>query len=271
MDLGKRYSVVLFCVYLTFLTFCILFKGSLTYLQICMRAYENGEILQKLTNLHLFKNIGTTLSHWKNPWLMMNVLVNIALFLPLGIFFGRKLENKSRSGIIVAGAVGGGLSLCYELIQHVTGFGSFDVDDIVLNGTGALAGYGLLVFYRSYHKTSLPAWLRYVLIQVMINMTYLLCSTSFYYIFHMNNWISKMAGLLLAMAAGGGTMVQSAYTPDRKRLCLLFAGKCLQIFLMDWILVHWIPNGFGGLVLALLLWGLVLYVWYYIDNMVKRF
>lgn len=272
----NEYSIILFCIYLLCLTFGILFKGSLSYLKTCIRAYEEGVVLQELTNLHLFSNISTTLYHWKNPWLLMNFLVNIALFLPLGFFLGNQLQNRDRRGMVVAGIAGVAFSLFYELIQHVTGFGSFDVDDIVLNGAGTLAGYGLFVLEQIRDKRNIPVRLKYVLIQAVTNLVYFLCSTSLYYVFHINRDVSKGVGLLLAIGLSSWIWYRrltfrKAAEWSKKALCLFVFGKCLQIFIMEWLIEKWFPYGQVGLTLAMLLWMAILFMWYSVDKKIKTF
>ncbi|SET91139.1 VanZ family protein [Paenibacillus sp. NFR01] len=78
----------------------------------------------------------------KSAHSMVNLLGNIALFIPLGVFArllspGRRL---SLPGMLLRGL---GLSLLLECAQGVFAIGTFDVDDLLLNTLGALLGYGL--------------------------------------------------------------------------------------------------------------------------------
>ncbi len=269
-------SALLLCMYLLLLTFCILFKGSLSYLKLCIQAYKDTVVLQELDNFRFFANIGTSVYHWKNPWLMMNLLINIALFVPLGLFLGHYLHHIGWKGIVIAGAAGVAFSLCYELIQYTTGFGAFDVDDIVLNGTGAIAGYGFLAFVQIRDRWDVSDRIKYVLIQAITNLNYFLCSTSFYYLFHMNREISKSTGLMLAIGLSACIWYNRlAFWKEmgisKKTMGLLIAGKYVQIFIMEWFIGKWLPYGLGGLVLTILIWAVILLIWHSVDKKIKTF
>ncbi|MDI9469887.1 MAG: VanZ family protein [Bacillota bacterium] len=73
------------------------------------------------------------------PISLYNLIGNFALLLPLGIFLPQ-LDRKWRSGVAVF-ACGGMLSLGIETLQWLTGCRIFDIDDILLNSLGALAGW----------------------------------------------------------------------------------------------------------------------------------
>ena len=50
-----------------------------------------------------------------------------------------------------------GLSLCVETFQLITKVGSFDVDDLLLNTLGGLAGYIMFVVCAAVRRTGI--WL----------------------------------------------------------------------------------------------------------------
>ena len=70
-----------------------------------------------------------------------NILGNIILFVPMGIFL-RILFNKS-SGNQKTLIVSSLISLAIEILQLLVGR-CFDVDDIILNIFGSLLGYMLI-------------------------------------------------------------------------------------------------------------------------------
>lgn len=70
-----------------------------------------------------------------------NILGNIILFVPMGIFL-RILFNKS-SGDQKTLIVSSLISLAIEILQLLAGR-CFDVDDIILNIFGSLLGYMLI-------------------------------------------------------------------------------------------------------------------------------
>lgn len=74
-----------------------------------------------------------------------NVLGNIVIFVPLGgylsLFRNRQNANSNLLQIVI-------VSLLTEIIQGFTGIGAADIDDLILNSLGGLAGilgYRLLV------------------------------------------------------------------------------------------------------------------------------
>jgi glycopeptide antibiotics resistance protein len=72
--------------------------------------------------------------------IVLNILGNIIMFLPLGFFL--PLLWKKFSSPKAAVIFGAFLSLAIEITQSFS-FRGADIDDILLNTIGALAGYGL--------------------------------------------------------------------------------------------------------------------------------
>ena len=80
---------------------------------------------------------------------IINVVGNTAMFLPIGIIWPivfRKLDSHQK--VIAAGV---GFSACIEILQlpfdRVT-----DIDDLLLNSLGFLAGYGICLLVRILRK-----------------------------------------------------------------------------------------------------------------------
>ncbi|MBU8731203.1 VanZ family protein [Cytobacillus oceanisediminis] len=70
-----------------------------------------------------------------------NLAGNVAAFLPMGIFlpyFIRTLNRLKSFAVAMTFMI-----LSVEIIQLVTGRGSLDIDDFILNIIGALIGFGL--------------------------------------------------------------------------------------------------------------------------------
>ena len=68
---------------------------------------------------------------------LINILGNLALFIPLSIILINYFKFLTCSNIIFANFI---TSLSFELIQLSTGWGIFDVDDIFLNTLGGIIG-----------------------------------------------------------------------------------------------------------------------------------
>lgn len=82
-----------------------------------------------------------TLQTWLNP------LLNIAMFLPLGVLLPLAIKPFRRwYWILTAGA---GTSLVIELLQYILGLGQADVDDLICNTLGTMLGYCLCMLFVS--------------------------------------------------------------------------------------------------------------------------
>ena len=72
---------------------------------------------------------------------LKNLAGNVAAFLPMGIFlpyFIRTLNRLKSFAVAMTFMI-----LSVEILQLVTGRGSLDIDDFILNIIGALIGFGL--------------------------------------------------------------------------------------------------------------------------------
>lgn len=102
------------------------------------------------SRLHInFVPIKETMMMFKNNanLAMYNVIGNIVMFLPLGIFI--PLLFRKRDNIISILFYGFTGSLFIEINQLITGGRATDIDDIIFNTVGALLGY---VIYKMLYK-----------------------------------------------------------------------------------------------------------------------
>lgn len=86
---------------------------------------------------------------------LLNVVGNIAIFVPFGYFVSRYVNASKISHILLVGTI---TSLTVELVQLQIGR-SFDVDDILLNVIGSIIGF-LLFISISAIKKHLPKFFR---------------------------------------------------------------------------------------------------------------
>ena len=118
----------------------------LTLFVTLLRGEDNGF---REWNFHLFLA-------WKEAWnqftlkVWLNVLLNIALFLPLG-FLLPLLAKKFQNGWLML-ITGFGGSLIIELAQLALGRGMFDVDDLFTNTLGAMLGWALIMLLLTLIK-----------------------------------------------------------------------------------------------------------------------
>lgn len=87
----------------------------------------------------------------------INIIGNTVMFIPSGILLPVLYRELDRAWkVIGAGAL---MSLCIELIQLLFYVRTTDVDDLILNTAGCIAGYLIYVLARSiirrWHRTEL--------------------------------------------------------------------------------------------------------------------
>ena len=81
---------------------------------------------------------------------LVNLLGNVVLFIPLGIFLPQlwvKMRAFWKVFLVVTGLI-----LLVEALQLFALLGSCDVDDLILNVVGASMGYGLWKWWMSAEK-----------------------------------------------------------------------------------------------------------------------
>ena len=119
-------------VYFLFLLRIIIFKNGIN-----SYAYNY--------NLHFFDFINQWNNRGIDMTLLVNILGNITLFVPLSIILLNYCKCLNNINIIFINFF---TSLSFELIQLSTGWGTFGVDDILLNTIGGIIG---LIIYRLFN------------------------------------------------------------------------------------------------------------------------
>lgn len=136
---------LLFIAYIIFLIYFLLFSDW--YGRSGMEEYHYNLVLfQEIRRFWEYRDtVGTFAS-------MSNLLGNVLIFVPFGFFF--PMGSKRRSFFRTV-RLSFGISLAIELFQLISKVGCFDVDDLLLNTLGGIAGY---VFYVICTRI----WRRYV-------------------------------------------------------------------------------------------------------------
>ena len=80
----------------------------------------------------------------KTEW--RNIILNICMFVPLGIFIPLVSEKTKRFWIVYL--LGAGITCCIECFQLVTKRGVFELDDLLGNTAGTMIGYGIYRLVR---------------------------------------------------------------------------------------------------------------------------
>lgn len=145
---------LLFLLYVAVLLKLVLFKHSVTNSfrvgHLSLGIHPSGRMVEEISlgrllfrlqyaaNFVPFKTITNYLSGDSTLNAMRNIGGNIILFCPLGFLVPLILPRFSKVRHIAAIAFGA--SLLLELVQLLTGLGSFDVDDLLLNVLGGVLG-----------------------------------------------------------------------------------------------------------------------------------
>ncbi len=142
----KKYKLK---VWVCFLAYLLLLGYVLFYSSILGRE-EHADYRYNLTlfqEIGRYYHLGIRTGSWK--LFFLNVLGNIGVFVPFGIFLP-KLFSKCKN-VSLTVLLSFELSLCVEIAQLVTKVGSFDVDDLLLNTIGGLCGF-LFYTLRRWRK-----------------------------------------------------------------------------------------------------------------------
>ena len=83
---------------------------------------------------------------------LLNIIGNAAMFIPTGIIL--PVLYKRLNSFWKVTAAGFGLSLAIELLQLPFSVRATDIDDLLLNTLGCMAGYGVYRFFRR-HRASI--------------------------------------------------------------------------------------------------------------------
>ncbi len=152
---------VLYALYIYAVFKIILFKfGSIDTLflwQQLKRSLANPDmIIYRLQqgNIIPFHEISSTIHDVSNHGLF-NLIGNIVIFMPLGIFLGLMARSNHISylGVFLRSF---SFSLCLESAQLLLAIGSFDVDDLLLNAGGGVLGFIGFRLYSSLIGNYIP-------------------------------------------------------------------------------------------------------------------
>jgi len=76
---------------------------------------------------------------------MVNLVGNIIPFMPIGLLAPLVFRSISWQKALVLGVA---IGLSFEVMEVVFRVGIFDVDDVILNALGVMAGYGVFVIFK---------------------------------------------------------------------------------------------------------------------------
>ncbi len=139
---------LLFFLYLLLVIKLLVFKYPAWQLKAIADTWESGVIWEGLdsANFTLFKTIKMYIQYAYKLNSFENLVGNIVVFIPFGYFLPRISRWADKWYMLLSGAFF--FSVGIELFQLFSAFGAFDVDDLLLNVTGALIGYWIHLFNR---------------------------------------------------------------------------------------------------------------------------
>ncbi|WP_413304240.1 VanZ family protein [Bacillus sp. 1P10SD] len=132
---------IILCLYLAVLTKLILFKYIPLTEIIHHFNFTYNEYHWRSNNFVPFKTIIFYLYIADVNLIIRieNLAGNVVGFIPLGFILPLLLKKFQRLSAVMAASFC--LSLSYEILQLLFEFGSFDVDDLILNTLGGMLGY----------------------------------------------------------------------------------------------------------------------------------
>jgi len=134
-------------------------------------AFFEGQV-----NLSLFSGYVNAWNQWSFSEFQL-ILLNVLMFVPLGILLPIiHHKNKSFWRMLVISIT---FTLCIEVFQFVTGKGIFELDDLLHNTIGSLAGYFfvmLFIQYREQRKWNLAATVKALSIPLFFVLLFIVAS-----------------------------------------------------------------------------------------------
>ena len=148
---GKRKWKWIFFLYVLIIIRVIIFKYPYSELREIMSHWQKGVVWEGLStaNFTLFKTIRMYIKYYDRLNSFENLFGNILIFVPYGMLYS--LAFPKRRNILIFLPTAFLFVTGIELFQLLSAFGKFDVDDILLNGLGAVIG---LIFMIAVQKIS---------------------------------------------------------------------------------------------------------------------
>ena len=144
LQLGREIVMNFFFVYA-----CFVFSYTFFPLDIVLYGFDPND-----ANLIPLVQTIRFLRYLENPFVIRNLLGNLALLAPLGIFLPILFRNYRKfTTVLVTGFL---VTLGIEVFQLLLRFRVFDIDDLIINTIGVALGYGL--FKLLYKIPFLHRW-----------------------------------------------------------------------------------------------------------------
>ena len=138
---SKKERGILWCLFLVYV-------AVMVYFLFFAEMFGRGDPGINGHNFVPFHEIGRYLRYRRRIGVYLTALNlggNIVAFVPFGLFLPMLMRRNSGWGVVLAGFL---TSCLVEIIQLVSGLGTCDVDDIILNTLGVVVG---LICYKIAH------------------------------------------------------------------------------------------------------------------------
>ena len=135
-------AVILFLLYIILLFYLLFFSEDYGRTMKEQEYRYNLQLFQEIRRFWVYRHTLGLKS------VCINLLGNIVAFMPFGFFV--PMFGKQRCGFFKTVLISALFSLFVETIQLAFKVGAFDVDDLILNTVGGMAGY--LLFRYGYLK-----------------------------------------------------------------------------------------------------------------------
>ena len=151
IKIKKFWTITLFCMYCISLISILFLKNEYRLIDTTYNINPFSREHFETVNIIPFKTIVDFFNNWNIKVFILNIGVNILLFMPMGIFipslFKKNIKNLRQFILIIIV-----ISLIVEILQFITFRGSADIDDIILNVFGAVISYLLsnLKIFKKY-------------------------------------------------------------------------------------------------------------------------
>lgn len=151
---SKKWICLLFYLYILFIIKVIVFKYSFEQLNVIVDSWRKDVIWEGLStaNFTPFKTIRMYIRYYNMTGInsFANLFGNILVFIPFGYLLPMVHKSCKNGLILLANAFLFVVGI--EFFQLFSAFGAFDVDDIILNCLGSMAGYGIFVLRSAFLK-----------------------------------------------------------------------------------------------------------------------
>ena len=140
----KKYSVWIFIIYMLVLILVLIFKFPSPIFGYLIEQFKSGKERVYIEPPHLvpFEVITYYVksAHSVNDWFFKNLACNIIMFMPFGFLVPLFVKTRKIWQVFLFGMM---LSILIEVVQHLLKIGIADIDDVILNSTGTLVGFGI--------------------------------------------------------------------------------------------------------------------------------